>query len=180
MQVHPLAAQHAFIHRVILIAFNLNTPLYIFVNNNTTSHTAVAAGGFNPHRKSCPHPLKGGNLTGIIFCIAQFFDIIFYPTFELLFSFMGVALLYRIALLNIAFDLLSYFALVKLCISPHPPSPSPFGEGAVLHISTKHSIFHFNFFALINRCFLSSLLSTFRLHLNSKKISHQKIRHQTF
>jgi hypothetical protein len=60
---------------MILITFYLNASLYVFANNNTASHTAIAAGGFNPH------PLKEGNLSSIIFCIAQFFDVIFLPNF---------------------------------------------------------------------------------------------------
>jgi hypothetical protein len=45
MQVHAFAAQHAFVNRMLLIAFNSNISLFILVYNHTTTYATVAAGG---------------------------------------------------------------------------------------------------------------------------------------
>jgi hypothetical protein len=45
MQIHAFAAQHAFIHRMLLVAFNRNISLLILVYNHTTTYAAIAAGG---------------------------------------------------------------------------------------------------------------------------------------
>jgi len=53
MQVHSFTAQHAFINRVVRIAFYFNISLFILVNYNAAAYAAIAAGG------SSPRPLKG-------------------------------------------------------------------------------------------------------------------------
>jgi hypothetical protein len=44
MQIHAFAAQHAFVNRVLLVAFNRNIPFLVLIYNHTTSHAAIAAG----------------------------------------------------------------------------------------------------------------------------------------
>jgi len=43
MQIHSFAAQHTFIYRIIFIAFYRNAALWIFINNNSATYTAIAA-----------------------------------------------------------------------------------------------------------------------------------------
>src|SRR5437899_134934 len=47
MQVHAFAAKHAFINRVLLIAFYRNIPLFIFIHYHTASYAAITASGGN-------------------------------------------------------------------------------------------------------------------------------------
>jgi hypothetical protein len=44
VQVHPFAAQHAFVYRMIFISFNCYAVVRIFAYHNTTTHTTVTAG----------------------------------------------------------------------------------------------------------------------------------------
>jgi hypothetical protein len=50
MKIHSLAAQHPFVNRVIFVAFNRNISLCIPGDNNTATHTAIAAGCFRTWR----------------------------------------------------------------------------------------------------------------------------------